>query len=231
MRIYDPLGLVSPYTIRGKILLRSTWELQTGWDDPLPPTLHSKWVNFLTSFYDLNELIYPRALKPANATEEPPMLVLLSDASEAAYGFAAYARWLCEDGRYNSRLIIAKSRIAPLRKRSIPQLELNAAVLSKRGRDVITHEMRYQFGDILQLVDSRTVLAMLHKTSTRFQLYEGVRIGEIQAATNGDLSCWAWLSGKSNIADWLTRGKDPSDLGEMSEWFTGPAFLSKPMEE
>ena len=126
---------------------------------------------------------------------------------------------------------MAKSRIAPLRKRSIPQLELNAAVLSKRGREVITHEMRYKFSQVLQLVDSETVLAMLQKTSTRFKLYEGVRIGEIQAATDGDISCWSWVAGTSNIADWLTRGKEPFELCESSEWICGPSFLSKPIEE
>jgi hypothetical protein len=213
------------------VLLRETWELESGWDDTIPPSLHRRWVKFLTSFYDLGEIVYPRALKPNHATTDPPVLVLLSDASEVAYGFAAYVRWLCTDESYYSRLVMAKSLIAPLRKRSIPQLELNAAVLSKRGREVITLEMRYKFSKILQLVDSETVLAMLQKTSTRFKLYEGVRIGEIQAATDGDISCWSWVSGTSNIADWLTRGKDPSELGESSEWMCGPSFLSKPVEE
>ena len=68
MRIYDPLGLLSPFTIYGKVLLGETWELETGWDDAIPGELREKWVKFLTSFYDLNELAYPRALKPKNAT-------------------------------------------------------------------------------------------------------------------------------------------------------------------
>ena len=41
---------------------------------------------------------------------------------------------------------------------------------------------------VLQLVDSETVLSMINKTSTRFKVYEGVRVGKIQAATNGDVT-------------------------------------------
>ena len=46
---------------------------------------------------------------------------------------------------------------------------------------------------------------MIHKMSTRFCVYKGVRIGEIQAATEGDVSCWGWVPGHENIADWVTR--------------------------
>ena len=77
---------------------------------------------------------------------------------------------------------MAKCRIAPINKLSTPQMELNAPVLSKRGRKVIGKEMRFTFEKVLQIVDSETVLCMLNKTSTRFKVYEGERIGEIQAA-------------------------------------------------
>ena len=81
-----------------------------------------------------------------------------------------------------------KSTLLGCNKLSTPQMELNAAVLSKRGRKVIKKEMRFDFERVLQIVDSETVLNMINKTSTRFKVYEGVRIGEIQAATNGDVS-------------------------------------------
>jgi hypothetical protein len=64
--------------------------------------------------------------------------------------------------------------------------------------------MRFDSERVLQIV-----LSKIHKTSTRFKVYEGVRIGEIQAATGGNLTCWAWMSGQRNTADWLTRGRAP----------------------
>lgn len=230
MRIYDPFGMWSPVILIGKVLLRETWECQLGWDDAVPADLHGRWVRFFIASKELNGLRYPRVLKPAEAVGDP-MLVIFSDASDAAYGFVAYVRWQLRNNTFSSRLILAKCRIAPLNKRSTPQLELNAAVLAKRGREVIIEEMRYKFTSFLHIVDSETVLCMLQKTSTRFNIYEGVRVGEIQASTQGDVSSWAWIAGNRNIADWITRGKNPEEIGAVSDWFSGPSYMSTPMEE
>ena len=110
-------------------------------------------------------------------------------------------------------------------------MELNGAVLSKRGRKVIETETRFQFDNIYQLVDSETILCSINKTSTRFKLFEGVRIAEIQAATEGNMRDWYWVKGTENTADWLTRGKNPSELGPTSDWWKGPEFLYRPEEE
>ena len=117
----------------------------------------------------------------------------MSDASDLAYGFVAYIRWQLDNGKFWCRLILAKCRIAPVRKLSTPQMELNAALLSKRGRRVIETEMRFDFERVSHIVDSETVLCMINKTSTRFKVYEGVRLGEIQAATNGDKTGHGWV--------------------------------------
>ena len=230
MGIYDPMGLVSPFTLLAKIYLRETWRMKLDWDEALPPSLYNKWALFFQQLFSLEDLRYPRELKPKSAVGNP-WLIILSDGSEQAYGCTAYCRWLCSDGTFSVRLIMSKSRIAPVDKVSIPRMELNGAVLSKRCRMVITKEMRYQFERVIQLVDSETVLNMLHKTSYRFHVYEGVRIGEIQAATQGDMSEWAWMPGADNVADWLTRGRNPEDLSADSDWFQGPPMFQLPFEE
>ena len=230
MMIFDPLGFVCPYTLLGKIHLRETWSLKLGWDDPLPIHLRSKWVHFFCSLFQLEQLRLGRCLRPPDSVGRP-WLIIFSDGSDLAYGFAAYIRWRLNSGDYWCRLIMAKCRIAQVNKLSTPQMELNAAVLSKRGRKVIEKEMRLEFEEMWQIVDSETVLSMINKTSTRFKVYEGVRIGEIQAATNGDMSCWAWMSGYHNPADWLTRGRTPEELNQDSHWWNGPPILYKPVEE
>ena len=95
-----------------KIHLRATWLLKLDWDDPLPAELKRKWIQFFKDIYKLEEIRYPRCLKPQNAVGLP-WLILLSDGSEQAYGCAAYARWICKDGSVVMRLIMAKCRIAP----------------------------------------------------------------------------------------------------------------------
>ena len=230
MKIYDPLGILCPFTLIGKVLLRETWMQGIGWDDRLPDDLRCKWITFFTNMFQMESLKFERCLRPADA-QGNPWLVILSDGSDLAYGFVAYARWRLQSGSYSCRLIMAKNRIAPINKLSTPQMELNAAVLSKRGRKVIEKEMRFEFDKVLHVVDSETVLNMVNKTSTRFKVYEGVRVGEIQAATDGDMSDWAWMSGRDNTADWLTRGRLPQELNSDSRWWKGPPVLARPMEE
>ena len=230
MSIYDPMGLASPFTLLGKIYLRETWLLGLGWDDPIPSVLHRKWTIFFKSLFALEDLCFPRCMKPTNAVGNP-WLVLLSDGSDVAYGCAAYVRWQCSDGSVVVRLMMAKSRIAPINKVSTPRMELNGAVISKRCRVAIQKECRYKFDKIIHLLDSETVLNQLNKISTRFNPYEGVRIGEIQASCNGDMSEWAWMAGKENTSDWLTRGRTPDQLNADSEWFQGPPMLYLPLEQ
>lgn len=182
MKIYDPLGLVCPFTLWGKIYLRELWSLKPDWDTPLPARLTAKWVKFFTTMFQLEKLRFARCLQREDAVGRP-WLVILSDGSDLAYDYAAYIRWRLVDGKFWCRLVMAKCRIAPLNKISTPQMELNAAVLSKRGRKVIETEMRFEFERVLQLVDSETVLSMINKTS-KFKL-----------ATSGNLSCLAWMSG------------------------------------
>jgi hypothetical protein len=81
---------------------------------------------------------------------------------------------------------MAKCRIAPLNKISTPQMGMNAAVLSKRGRKIIESEMRFEYERVLQLVDSETVLSMINKTSTRFRVtreLESVKFKRLQTVT------------------------------------------------
>ena len=40
-RIYDPLGLVAPVTIKGKFIYRDVCNEKVAWDAPLPPPLAS----------------------------------------------------------------------------------------------------------------------------------------------------------------------------------------------
>ena len=42
---------------------------------------------------------------------------------------------------------------------------------------------------------------------------------------------WYWCKSKFKIADWLTRGKKPSEISLNSDWKEGPLFLKQPEGE
>ena len=41
---FDPLGWLSPITVRAKLLVQELWEQQVGWDDPLSDDFNSGWL-------------------------------------------------------------------------------------------------------------------------------------------------------------------------------------------
>ena len=44
--LYDPLGLLSPLIVRGKILMQQMWKESLDWDDVLSNSLVKKWKSF-----------------------------------------------------------------------------------------------------------------------------------------------------------------------------------------
>ena len=122
-------------------------------------------------------------------------MVVFSDGSYEAYGTAAYARWRIPDQPYESRLIAAKNRIAPIKTVDIVHLNFQA-VLGKRLRSFVQEELRYSFKKVYHIVDSEIVKAMISKESYGFNTFAANCIGEIEQKTNP--SEWFWVQGILN---------------------------------
>ena len=229
--IYDPLGVLTPFTIKAKVMMQDLWKNQTkgyDWDDVLPTEIQQNWINFFTDVYEVERLSFKRCVQPPDSIGKP-VLVAFSDASEKAYGACSYVRWERSDGSFSSSLLCAKGKVAPTKKISIVRLELCAAVTAKRLFTFIEEESRLEFSKTIFVVDSKIVQAMIHNDSYGFNTFVSVRIGEIQSAI--DKKCWSWTESENNIADWITRTKSPSELIEGSEWQCGPKWLQYPESE
>lgn len=229
-RVYDPLGLAAPVTVRAKILMRQLWatEKKLGWDDPVPEKQRINWLEFFQDLRNMDQVIFPRCLKPSGALGLPT-LIIFSDGSDNAYGACAYIRWTLPDNKFETRLIMSKNRLSPNRKLSIDRIELCAAVLSKRLKNFLDKESRYKFAKYYHIVDSQIVHGMIQKESYGYNTFAATRIGEIQEGTNPQ--DWYWVESDKNIADWITRGKRPSDIKSESDWQKGPRFLQLPESE
>ena len=227
--IFDPLGLLSPCTIKAKMLLRRLWANfpSLNWDDEIPDKLKVEWQAFFEDFLLIKDTTFRRALTPANPISLP-ILIIFSDASVEAYGAVAYIRWKTEKG-YQVRLIMSKTRIAPLKIIDIVKLELCGAVLGTRIRTIIQNNLNFEFKKVYHLVDSEIVKGMTSKESYGFRTFAANRIGEIQQST--DMHEWAWIRGPLNVADYVTRGLSSKEINSNSIWQQGPDFLYLPEEE
>ena len=176
--IYDPLGLLTPFTAAAKIMMQQLWKNEAkdlDWDDPLPKEISENWLKFFNAMFQVEKLSFRRCVKPDKVIDLP-MLILFSDASEEAYGTCAYVRWKHEDGNVTTNLIAAKGKVAPIKITSLPRLELCAALLSKRLYVFIDKECRFTFSTVMFVVDSSIVQAMIQKESYGFKTFVSVRI-------------------------------------------------------
>lgn len=69
-QVYDPLGLVGPVLITGKLIMQQLWRREIGWDEELPSDLKSSWEDYCTSLPHINELKLIRNVNHDNYTNK-----------------------------------------------------------------------------------------------------------------------------------------------------------------
>ena len=127
-RIYDPLGLLSSITIRMKMLLRIIFHDKTSWDTVTEKKLRNLWLKLLNDLKGLFKLIVPRYL--FHSVQENVLRMKLHtfcDSSMKAYAALCYIRVNKNDIFVD--LLCGKAKVAPLKKISLPRLELLSCVL------------------------------------------------------------------------------------------------------
>lgn len=220
MSTFDPLGLISPYLVEGKLLMQNIWRSSIGWDDPINIKEFEMWVSWMKALKSLSNLQIPRCY--GNNKIINRQLHVFVDSSEAMYGAAIYMRSESID-RVELSLISSKSRVAPLKPQSIPRLELLAAVLGVRLMNNVLQGHDVTLDDIVCWSDSKTVLCWLSMDPKLFKQFVALRVAEILDSTEAQQ--WRWISTKDNDADYLTKSRNLDDKFQ-TQWITGPEFLT-----
>lgn len=156
-------------------------ENQIDWDSPIPDTLRTRWEKWRIDLQQFQNVDVARCFKPKDfgkvITAE---LHHFSDASTMGYGQCSYIRLVDDQDNIYCSLMMAKSRVTPLKSITIPRLELTAAVVSVRMNLFLRNELEYTNMTEWFWTDSSVVLGYIANNTRRFHVFVANRVQQIR---------------------------------------------------
>ena len=230
-RLYDPLGLISPFVLHARFVMKQTFIEGINWKEALPKSLLPEWELWLNQLEGLANLKFPRLVKIGPICEYH----VFCDASERGYGCAVYVRITTHSRRnkesankYQSYLFMARSRIAPMKPLTIPRLELKGVLLGAEIGDFLNRSLGIDRDKIHFWTDSEIVLWWLTKDPANLVPFVANRIRKVQAFNFPNP--FKHIATEHNPADIASRGCSVALLGGQM-WQKGPDFLRTAKEE
>jgi hypothetical protein len=151
------------------------------------------------------------------------MLHVFADSSESGYGAVIYI--VTKNGieeKKHSMLVISKAKLAPVKKITLPRLELLACLVASRLLKVVKKALNLPEIHYKCYTDSQIALHWIKGDANRYKPFVANRVQEIQDLI--DPSSWSHVAGKENPADLLTRGLSAVSLKGSSVWIKGSVF-------
>ncbi|XP_063914797.1 uncharacterized protein LOC135131147 [Zophobas morio] len=222
-RIFDPLGILTPLTFFIKHLIQRIWSLKLAWDDAPPNDILRVWNIFARDLSVLNDFSLPRRLLCDNFLSCE--IHGFADSSEKGYAAVVYLVFTFASLEPRTQFVCAKSKVAPLKKITIPRLELSAAVLLTRLLNLVCriYKDKIPFNRLCAWTDSQIVLAWIKSSPHRWKTFVSNRVSFIQEHLLS--SSWYYVPSGQNPADLGSRGAYPQELLVSSLWWAGPSFL------
>ena len=114
--------------------------------------------------------------------------------------------------------VASQSKMTPLKKMTLPCLELMGALIGARLGNSLLKPLNMERNQLNMWTDSM-IVHWIHSTA-----FVANRVTEIQGLTNPD--SWSHCSGKTNPADLPTRGPSVKTLIHSQLWWSGPVSQS-----
>ncbi|GFT51373.1 integrase catalytic domain-containing protein [Nephila pilipes] len=155
------------------------------------------------------------------SSHTPYSVHVFCDASERAYGLVLYI----VTSQSNVHIVCSRNRLAPIKKVTLPRLELLAALMGTRLLKYFCKEVDIQPSAATLWTDSKITLSWIRSNPNKWKTFVCNRTTEILQYTSP--AQWRYCPGTQNHADHLSRGILPSKLSNLKNWWYGPDWLTQ----
>ncbi|XP_070562160.1 uncharacterized protein [Ptychodera flava] len=212
--LFDPYGYLSPVLVKAKLFIQELWKRKLDWDEPLGDDLIKQWSPIATDLRAGSHVTFSRRYftEGTNLRDEHELHVF-ADASTKAFGASVYLRY-----KGQTALIMAKTRVAPTKELTLPQLELMAALIGSKLlrftydalKDKVNITRRFLWSD------NQSVIRWI-RSDKKLPLFIANRVKRIN-----EFPCTVkYCPGQDNPADLVTRGISTRDLEKSTLWWKG----------
>ena len=216
VRTFDVLGWFAPSTVVMKILLQNLWELHLNWDEELPSNLRNQPATWKSQLHLLADKDIERCYFRKDDTTTSIQLHGFTDASEAAYAAVIYLRATYTAYPPTVTLVSVKTKVAPLKRLTIPRLELCGTQLLAKLANAARKALNISTDQTTLWADSTIVLHWLDGSPRRYKAFVGNRISHILELFLAHT--WKYVPTACNPAGCASRGLLPQELVDHSLW-------------
>ena len=209
-KTFNALGWFAPTIVKIKILLQRLWEAKIGWDETVPLGIRESWEKWRQELPILTDKLLARCYFPKDAVVDSMQLHGFSDASEAAYAGVVYLRITDTSGTVHVSLVMSKTKVAPIKRITIPRLELLGAYLLANLLHYVQQVLNIPSNSVFASTDSTIVLSWLVGNPRRFKPFVVNRVSTIMELVPPN--CWRHVNGLDNPADCALQGMFPREL-------------------
>ena len=223
-KVYDPIGLVAPFTVGARLILKDICRVNgQSCDDELPNDTVDRFLAWCVELPRLAEITIPRSYfsGPFQHLE----LHMFGDSSQDVFSAVGFlrAQVTCTSGEIITELVfvLRKARVAPMKVMTVPKLELQATLLAARLKREICRALRVTVDKVVMWTDSIIGLQWINSTN-KHPISIANRVGE--NLENNSVDQWNHVATCDNPADAGTRGMS-AEFSQCSRWVRGPDFL------
>ena len=208
-----------------KCILQEIWKLGLDWDSEIPDGLKRSFERWLRGLNVLSTWKVPRSYTGLGwSAADSVELHAFGDASGKGYGACTYVKLTYPDGVSKTALVMSKARVAPVKRVTLPRLELLGALLCVRLLQFVHQSLKLSAETRSWCwTDSMVVLNWIQGSADRWKPFVQNRVLEIQSLSSPGQ--WRHCPGIDNPADLVSRGMFAEDLIQSDLWLSGPSFL------